>query len=570
MKEQFVKKISLSCIVFVLVIILAFMSVYAIETGTESSDRNYQVSIDVKDNETNHTYEAYQILVGDLFYETQGEGEDAKTVPILSNVKWGNGINSENLLNELKADDVFKVEVKTEELETTSGENKENIFSKALTASEVAKIVDTFDDDSELSKAFASHVGNNLQNPPCGTAEYDSTSNGYTISNLSAGYYFIKDKDNTLDGQNSAYTRYVLRVVNDAKVSPKSEKPSVNKSLDLIDDVNVIDHAINESFNYYLTATLPANKEFDEYESYKLIFTDTMSKGITFENIYSVEVKNGDTTKILTESDYEVSKSEEESNNILTVTIKDLKNIEDLKLDFTKETKVIVTYSAHLNENSVATQYSEEAQNCENINSVTLKYSNNPNLKSNSTSEEETQKEFFGETPIDKNYIFTYEVDNTKWADNTDKALPNAGFRLYEKDGTTEVPLKKVTVDSEYYIPVKDGEEGVELVSDSEGKFNIKGLDEGTYILKETSTPGGYNTCDDIEIVIKTTMEEDKANQTAKVTFDSETQNMSNKIVDIHGVNLPRTGATTLVIICGASTVLVVVGLILSKKNKED
>ncbi len=45
------------------------------------------------------------------------------------------------------------------------------------------------------------------------------------------------------------------------------------------------DHAINEKFQFQLTATLPAspNRAYDYYDKYSVTFCDTLSAGITFD-----------------------------------------------------------------------------------------------------------------------------------------------------------------------------------------------------------------------------------------------------------------------------------------------
>ncbi len=43
------------------------------------------------------------------------------------------------------------------------------------------------------------------------------------------------------------------------------------------------------------------------------------------------------------------------------------------------------------------------------------------------------------------------------------------------------------------------------MISDQDGQFNVKGLDAGTYYLKETTPPAGYSACADNEIVISAT-----------------------------------------------------------------
>ena len=82
-------------------------------------------------------------------------------------------MNGESLLAALKADG-------------TIGSN----FNHCTTAAQVAEVLAGFMNNSTNLDAFATIVGNNL-----GTVAGTSTDAGdtYTISNLLAGYYFVKD-----------------------------------------------------------------------------------------------------------------------------------------------------------------------------------------------------------------------------------------------------------------------------------------------------------------------------------------------------------------------------------------
>ncbi len=48
-----------------------------------------------------------------------------------------------------------------------------------------------------------------------------------------------------------------------------------------------------------------------------------------------------------------------------------------------------------------------------------------------------------------------------------------------------------------FYYPIKNvtGKEAVEMKSAANGQFNVKGLDAGTYYLKEITPPDDYSAC---------------------------------------------------------------------------
>ena len=86
--------------------------------------------------------------------------------------------------------------------------------------------------------------------------------------------------------------------------------------------------------------------------------------------------------------------------------------------------------------------------------------------------------------------VYTYSVKLEK-KDADGNALTGAKFRLYSDDTmTTEV---KLTQDAAgFYYPADVGVAGVEIDTGTGSFFLIKGLEQGTYYLKETATKAGY------------------------------------------------------------------------------
>lgn len=86
--------------------------------------------------------------------------------------------------------------------------------------------------------------------------------------------------------------------------------------------------------------------------------------------------------------------------------------------------------------------------------------------------------------------VYTYSVKLEK-KDADGNALTGAKFRLYSDDTmTAEV---KLTQDAAgFYYPADVGAPGVEIDTDTGSSFLIKGLEQGTYYLKETATKAGF------------------------------------------------------------------------------
>lgn len=117
------------------------------------------------------------------------------------------------------------------------------------------------------------------------------------------------------------------------------------------------------------------------------------------------------------------------------------------------------------------------------------------------------------------------------------------------------------------YRPIGEGETGVEMKSAANGVFNIIGLYAGTYTLKETTTPDGYNKCEDIAITISATHKENANKTSADLTL-TET-NGDNDIINNSGSTLPSTGGigTTLFYLGGGCMVAVAGILLITKKR---
>lgn len=504
-----------------------------------------------------HSFSAFQIFKGDV------EGNDIKDFKI-SNVTWGSNIadNPAAFLDQLKADSTLGTQFHF--IDATD----------ANTAQKVLEVISKWDDSDANSIAFARFVCHYLY-PDANAKPKPAVEGGGGSDHIhfdEAGYYLVVDTTPFNPGDfDHAYNSFLLMVTRDnwnVPITPKAEKPSVKKEVfDNFDNQDgtstgdfgsSADHAINEKFQFKLTATLPASTDhaYDYYDTYAVCFKDTLSEGITYDGPDSVVIKSNNNTHDTTidPSKYTIDTKNLENQNYFEVNIHDVKACaKDAGFDLNDGATITVTYTAHLNDKAYVNTGSGST---ENKNSVQLQYSNNPR-----------PGEYWGTTPKSEVYVFTYQLNNTKRAEKEDGApLKDVGFCLYSDEACAhKVELYK---EGDFYFPIKDATDKKaveEMYSDKDGKFNIKGLDAGTYYLKETNPPADYSACANKEIVISATHD---------VNHVSLSGNLSTTIINKKdgGITLPSTGGigTTLFYVVGGGLMVAAIVLLVTKKRMEN
>ena len=576
----------------VLTLTLAFvmtlsLAVNAFADETQETPKTYKITINGAVE--SHKYVAYQIFSGTL-------SEDGET---LSNIDWGTGVNSSDFLADLAT---ITVEKAVEEGEPEQTESVA-IFAECETAEDVANVLAEYANDSAVAKAFAKLA---TQHKTSGTEAVDGT-----VTVTAPGYYLVVDETN-LKGEDDTNSSSMLKVVGDATVNIKADKPKVEKKVKDKNDStgkasgwqDSADHDIGDAVEFQLTGTLPNN--FDDYWRYKYVFHDTLSAGLTYNGDAKVYVEHADGTREEITTYFEI----EEEGGQLTVKCVNLK-MEKLTPAIVSSDKIIVEYTATLNSNAVVGVPG-------NPNEVYLEYSNNPNYKGEKEDDEEDDEEPTGDTPKDKVIVFTYELDNTK-VDQDGNPLDGAGFTLYKwvdylpddpdaeeptyndenmpelPAGWDKTPYTGLKPKSEHgtWIVVKELD-----ITGKNGKFGFKGLDDGEYALIETTVPDGYNKAEDIYFTIKAEHDEEEDDPELtelEVTFKQGDDNegtwapgtyeeddpegtyeegdldgtFGGKIENNSGSNLPSTGGigTTIFYIVGG-LIVVLTGVLLITKTR--
>ena len=338
-----------------------------------------------------------------------------------------------------------------------------------------------------------------------GTDGWVTADGNGSFDTLATGYWLFVTKSvgvnaNAEKGNTDTFSSPIFAVVGGSaeNLTPKKQVPTVTKAVmddkdgssfgdDIFTKPNMAaDSRMDQFIDYQLAGTVAGN--INTYSTYKYTFTDELPKSMTPElksdgMMPVVTVKIG-TTKVA--SGY-TAKYE---NDKLTVDFTDLKSCKDesgADIELNGNSNVTVEYKAKLDSTKIFDKTGNIDTTFEGLvgkpqkNKVTLTYSNNPHADGTGTTVEHPA------------YDYTYGIDVTKVGSDKDgdgnpKKLEGVEFTLQEiVNGTAQ--NQYIDAQGVKHSDAKDAT----LKTTNEGKINVVGLDEGTYILKEVKPAPGYN-----------------------------------------------------------------------------
>lgn len=362
-------------------------------------------------------------------------------------------------------------------------------------------------------------------------------SGSVTFTGLELGYYLI-----TSDVDTSSKALCMLSTTKpSATVQEKNGAPTVEKKVEYAsgswgegNDGNVGD-TVNFQTTIYVTDGNPTN----------YVLHDKMSNGLAFQTGTISVKKNGDPF-----TDYTI----ETPIDDCTFEIKFKEG------SLHTNDKVVVTYSATINSNAVVGTAGNE-------NETWLKYGNN------------------GETTHGRTKTYTWKFNILKFFTNSNdekQYLADVEFVLYRKNNTTD-PAEYAKFDSNNKLTgwTKNESEAGKLRTNATSNVCVEGLDEGTYFLKETATPVGFNSLtSDVEVQIDSSCNTlNGATYTVqyKMVNDEDFADTDDKekvvpIENKRGTVLPGTGGigTTIFYVVGGGLMVAAAILLITKKRMEN
>ena len=413
------------------------------------------------------------------------------------------------------------------------------------------KLKSTADNDTAARKIAIYAIGFAQANrdtvTPTKTVRAEATSRTETtkvvFNDLELGYYVVESTSGTACA--------ITTTDPDATIKDKHDNPSVNKIIEhggVVKDNHKM-NSVNLGETVYFETTINVKPGAKNY-----VLHDTMDSNL--ENFFVYEVycnlpnsKNQNTSLATTGAE------NEKMVNVRPGAFNSEKPTDGCTFELSFTNLFYTTYRQQIDRGELTKIYVKYYATVGNKAPINTAMKNTTYL---------TYGENNLETDKSETETYTYGIPVFKYT-GTNTPLADAKFILSKVENATEADAIKFTSNGAFYrytIDQTNGGGNTTLVSPTEGRFEIQGLEAGTYYLKETEAPKGYNK---IQKSIKIEILEDgsiKVDNNA-ITGDVRVQNNTGSI-------LPSTGGmgTTLIYVVGSILVLAS-GIVLFSKRKE-
>jgi LPXTG-motif cell wall-anchored protein len=552
------------------------ISVFADETS------QHTIKITNTDQNVSHTYEGYQIFKGKLDAAQQkmsdivwGEGVDGDA--LLTALKASTDSNlmtaaveepgsagyvaPKNLFTDCTtAADVAKV--------FATFQSTDGATSQSGPIDAVAKIIGETSGILNSGKKI-SFTENNK--------EYSATVTG-------DGYYFVKDATTTLTDATTkgsdTLSKYLLAVVKDTTIVAKDTHLTPDKEILQTGGTTVKEGtaAVGDTVTFQVTIKVPDTRKYVDHFIFDM--KDKLPAGMTFMGITSVKVGEDSVPYTLTvapagSTTYAAYTAPTDAATAVTtaggqqikLVFNNFKTFAEGK-DGRIGSDMVVTYTAVVNDDADFTPTG-------NKNEVVFDYSNDPNHDYDG--DEPDSDEPMGVTPKDETNTKLINIEIQKTGDNGSvTALAGAEFEITSDDYNVTLVTGEKMVASDYTLPasgeswvgtnggtwykLKDGSytetaptdqtassyesrdttykkvafsksnttpgttKKVTVISGEDGKIKLEGLKPGTYSIKETKAPEGYNL-DTNTYTIKVNWTYDATSKTGSFAKDETSSN---------------------------------------------
>lgn len=549
------------------------------------------ITIRQVDGNASTKFKAYRIFNADVINEGNKK--------VVSNVKWAvdAGVQAK-IISEITGSDGYSTSEKPLPKTDVTAQNVADWLAANI---QDARAVDN---GALLNKIASLVEATNPVKPK--DAANDAFDANIPVSFDESGYYlFLTDSDSisaSTDASKKANTGTspIFAIVggDPVIVTEKTSIPTVSKAV--MDDKDqswetgtngdpnkAADSAMDDWVDYKLVGTVASN--IDTYSGYNYVFTDKLPDSMTPKFVDDSENNVPDVTvtidnqTVKTDAEHGYTKEFSDANELIVKfkNLKDCVDVKDAPITVNADSKVTVEYKAKLDSTKIFQDGKIKDEFYGLVgkaqgNKVTLTYSNNPHGNG------------IGTTVENLAYDYTYGINVTKVGsdavDGKNPTLSGVEFTLQEKKGNT---TENKYIDAK---GIKHNEgEVVKLTTDNNGKINVVGLDEGTYVLKEVKPAPGYNNsaASGITFTIIRTLNQTGTDVTPDATSaivagqdvvqadsaKAEVGKLSFTIVDQKGSGLPLTGlnGVTFTWIAGGAVLCIgVAHLIRSRKQAEE